>query len=109
MLSSFLTKRVSQRLREMGIRLSLGATPGAILGAVLGGGLRLTAIGVVIGLSAALALTRYLETLLYTVRPTDPVVFAAAVATLVVVAVIACYVPAVRAALVDPIVVLRED
>jgi putative ABC transport system permease protein len=100
---------VSQRLREMGVRLALGATPGTILGEVIRSGLRLTAAGVVIGVAAALLLTRYLEALLYGVRPTDPSVFASAVATLVTVAAIACYVPARRASRVDPIVVLREE
>jgi ABC-type antimicrobial peptide transport system permease subunit len=100
---------VSHRLREMGVRLALGATPGTIIGQVLGGGLRLTALGVIIGVSAALALTRYLEALLYTVRPTDPAVFAFAIATLTLVSTVACYIPARRAARVDPIVVLREE
>lgn len=100
---------VSQRLREMGVRLALGATPGAILGEILKGGLRLTAAGIAIGVGVALALTRYLEGLLYAVQPTDPAIFAAAIFTLVVVAMIACYAPARRAARVDPIVVLRQE
>jgi putative ABC transport system permease protein len=100
---------VSQRLREMGVRLALGATPGTVLGEILSGGLRLTGLGLFIGLGTALALTRYLEALLYSVRPTDPAVFAMAIATLLVVAVVACYVPARRAARVDPMVVLREE
>ena len=100
---------VSQRLREMGVRLALGATPGTIIGEVLGGGLRLTALGIITGLGAALALTHYLESLLYAVRPTDPVVFGLTIATLLVVAFIACYAPARRASRVDPMVVLREE
>jgi len=100
---------VSQRLREIGVRVALGATPGAILRQILGTGLGLAGIGLAIGLGAALGLTRYLESLLYAVRPTDPTVFASAIATLLVVAMSACYIPARRAARVDPIAVLREE
>jgi putative ABC transport system permease protein len=100
---------VSQRTREMGVRLALGASPGTVLGEILSGGLRLTGLGLFIGLGTALALTRYLEALLYSVRPTDPAVFALAIFTLVVVAMVACYVPARRAARVDPMVVLRDE
>jgi len=100
---------VSQRTREMGVRLALGAAPGTILGRILTDGLRLAGLGLIIGLAAALMLTRYLETLLYSVRPTDPTVFALAIATLLVVAAAACYLPARRAARVDPMVVLREE
>jgi len=100
---------VSQRLREIGVRLALGATPGAILGEILGSGLGLAALGLFIGLGAALGLTRYLEALLYSVRPTDPAVFALAITTLLLVATAACYLPARRAAQVDPMVVLREE
>lgn len=100
---------VSQRRREMGVRLALGASPATVLGEILSGGMRLTGLGVLIGLSAALALTRFLVAMLYSVRPTDPTVFAAAIAILLLVAGVACYVPARRAARVDPMVVLREE
>ena len=100
---------VSQRLREIGVRLALGATPGTVLGEILRRGLGLAILGLLIGLGAALGLTRYLETLLYSVRPTDPAVFALAIATLLLVAMAACYFPARRAAQVDPMVVLREE
>lgn len=100
---------VSERWREIGVRVALGATPGRILREILSSGLSLAAIGLLIGLAAALALTRYLEALLYSVRPTDPAVFGLAIATLLLVATAACYLPARRAARVDPIVVLREE
>jgi ABC-type antimicrobial peptide transport system permease subunit len=100
---------VSQRTREMGVRLALGAAPGNILRQILRDGLRLAALGLLFGFGASLILTRYLETLLYSVRPTDPTVFASAIATLLAVAAAACYVPARRAAQVDPMVVLREE
>jgi putative ABC transport system permease protein len=100
---------VSQRLREIGVRVALGATRGKILEEILRNGLGLAAVGLIIGLVAALALTRYLETLLYAVRPTDPAVFALAIVTLLLVATAACFLPARRASRVDPIVVLREE
>jgi len=100
---------VSQRLREIGVRLALGATPSAILREVLRSGLGLAALGLFIGLGAALGLTRYLEALLYSVRPTDPTIFASALTTLLLVATAACYLPARCAAQVDPMVVLREE
>jgi ABC-type antimicrobial peptide transport system permease subunit len=89
--------------------LALGARPGTILGQVLNDGLRLSLAGLCIGLGAALMLTRYLEALLYSVRPTDPIVFTLAIATLLLVSAAACYLPARRAAQVDPMVVLREE
>ncbi len=100
---------VAQRMREFGIRAAIGAAPGRLLGEILGSGLRLTGTGVLIGAVAALALTRYLETLLYAVRPTDPVVFASAIGILLAISVLACYVPARRAARADPLMVLREE
>ena len=100
---------VAQRMREFGIRAAMGAAPRKLLGEILGGGLRLAGAGVLIGTVAALALTRYLETLLFAVRPTDPAVFAGAIAILLAISVLACYVPARRAAGADPLLVLREE
>jgi putative ABC transport system permease protein len=100
---------VEQRTREMGIRLALGAAPLSILQMVLREGLWLAGSGIAAGLLAAVALTRYLSTLLYTVRPTDPVVYASVSAILAAAAVAGCYVPARRATRVDPAVVLREE
>jgi ABC-type antimicrobial peptide transport system permease subunit len=100
---------VAQRVREMGIRQALGASPGVIRSLVLREGMTLAATGVAAGVLAALALTRYLSTLLYTVKPTDPAVFAAVSALLVVAAAAGCWFPARRATTVDPVTVLREE
>jgi predicted permease len=100
---------VEQRTREMGIRLALGAAPDSILRLVLGEGLALASAGILGGLLAALVLTRYLATLLYTVRPTDPLVYAAVSALLGAAAIAGCYFPARRATRVDPAVVLRDE
>jgi putative ABC transport system permease protein len=100
---------VEQRTREMGIRVALGAAPRAILRLVFGEGLLLTAIGVAVGLAGALALTRYLETLLFAIKRTDLSVYAAVTAVLVAAAVAGCYFPARRATRVHPAVVLREE
>jgi predicted permease len=100
---------VAQRVREMGIRQALGASPGVIRSLVMREGMTLAATGVVVGVLAALTLTRYLSTLLYTVKPNDPVVFAAVSAVLVVAAAAGCWFPARRATTVDPATVLREE
>jgi len=100
---------VEQRTREMGIRLALGAAPRSILRMVLREGFVLAAAGIGSGLVAASALTRYLSTLLYTIRPTDPAVYSAVSAILVIAALAGCYFPARRATHVDPAVVLREE
>jgi putative ABC transport system permease protein len=100
---------VEQRRREMGVRLALGAAPRAILRLVVGEGLRLTAAGVLAGLAAAFALTRYLATLLYEVQPHDTTVFAAVPLLLLCVAGLACWLPALRATRVDPASTLRDQ
>ncbi|HXA48792.1 MAG TPA: ABC transporter permease [Candidatus Acidoferrum sp.] len=100
---------VEQRMREMGIRLALGAAPRSILRLVMREGVALTASGIGIGLLAAVALTRYLETLLFEIRPTDAPVYATVSAVLVAAALAGCYFPARRATRVDPAVVLREE
>jgi putative ABC transport system permease protein len=98
---------VSQRTREIGLRMAIGARPADVVRMILGGGLKLTLIGVVIGLAGAVALARYLETLLFEVAPSDPVSYAATSLLLIAVAAIACYVPARRAMRVDPLVALQ--
>ena len=100
---------VTQRRREIGVRVALGATPGRVFRAILGQGLFTTAVGVAIGVLAALGLTRTLETLLFDVKPTDPTTFGGVVAILVGVALLACYVPARRATQADPMDALRQE
>jgi putative ABC transport system permease protein len=100
---------VVQRIREIGVRMALGAAPQSILALVLRQGLGLTAAGVAAGLIASIALTRYLQTLLFEVKPTDPLVVGAVTALVLAVAALACWVPARRATRVDPVVVLRQE
>jgi len=99
---------VAERTREIGLRSALGATPGDLLRMVLGRGLGLAAVGVVLGLLGALATTRYLQSLLFGVGPTDPLMLGGAAAVLLTVAAVACLVPARRAIRVDPMEALRE-
>jgi putative ABC transport system permease protein len=100
---------VAQRTREFGIRMAMGAQPGQVSRLVLGHGLRLTGLGVVIGLAAAWALTRLLAGMLFQVKPRDPLTFAAVAALLAAVALAACLLPARRAARVHPMTALRYD
>jgi putative ABC transport system permease protein len=99
---------VSERRREIAVRLALGASGPRIARAVLRSGVGLAVVGVAAGSTVALAATRLLTRLLYDVEPTDPLTFAAAAATLIVVAGLACYLPARQASRVDPVVILRE-
>jgi putative ABC transport system permease protein len=98
---------VTRRTHEIGVRMALGAQSGAVLKLIVGQGLKLASIGVAIGLPAAFALTRWMEDLLFGVRPTDSWTYGAVAALLLLVALFACWIPARRAANVDPVVALR--
>jgi putative ABC transport system permease protein len=98
---------VAQRTREIGIRMALGAQPRSVLRLVVGQGMTLVSIGVVIGVAAAWALTRLMSTMLFETPATDPATFAAISLSLGSVALVACWIPAWRAAKVDPMVALR--
>jgi predicted permease len=100
---------VTQRRKEIGVRVALGATPGQVFRIILGQGLATTTIGLAVGIIAAIGLTRTIESLLFGVTPTDPVAFASVVALLLMVATLACYLPARRATEADPIEALRQD
>jgi predicted permease len=98
---------VLQRMRELGIRLALGAQARDVLTLILAQGLKLALLGVGLGLLAAFALTRWMESLLFGVRPTDLLTFGVIAVALLLVALLACWLPARRATRVDPLVALR--
>jgi putative ABC transport system permease protein len=100
---------VSTRIQELGIRMSLGAQPRDILKLLVGQGLRPALLGIAIGVAVSLALTRVLASQLFGVHATDPLAFAAATAVLLFSALMACYLPARRAARIDPLVALRHQ
>jgi putative ABC transport system permease protein len=100
---------VSQRIHEMGIRIALGAQARDVQMLVMRCGLTVALLGMTVGIAAALALTRLMSGLLFGVGPFDPFAFGAVAAVLMLVALLACYLPARRAARVDPIRALRID
>lgn len=100
---------VAQRIRELGLRMALGATRGRIVGLVLGRGLRLAALGAGIGLAGAMATLHVLETFLFATDPSDAETLAGVTVLLVSLVLIACYVPALRASRLDPADVLRSE
>ena len=98
---------VAQRTREIGLRMALGAAARGVVGLVVWQGMRMVLLGGVVGIGVALASTRFLRSLLYEVEPTDPLTFASVALVLALAALLASYLPARRAARVDPIVALR--
>jgi putative ABC transport system permease protein len=99
----------NQRTREIGVRVALGAKQSDVLRLMVGTGLKPIAIGIVIGLGASFALTRFLRSLLFEIEPTDPATFALATTLLALVGIAACYLPSRRATRVDPVEVLRQE
>jgi putative ABC transport system permease protein len=100
---------VAQRTHEIGVRMALGAARGATLRLILGQGMRLAAIGVVVGILGAFALTRLMLSLLFEISATDPLVFLLVAAVLFAAAAVACVVPALRATRVDPLIAMRSE
>src|SRR5215472_194108 len=100
---------VAQRTHEIGVRMALGAHPADIIHMVFSEGLRLAFVGIIIGVAGALALTRFLGSLLFEIKPTDPATFIDVAILLMLVALAACYIPARRAMRVDPMVALRYE
>jgi putative ABC transport system permease protein len=104
-----LATTVRQRTTELGVRLALGAPRSTVFRLVIGEGLSLTAMGIVAGLLAAFAMTRVMQSMLVGIAPTDPLTFVAVVTMFVVVAFLACWIPARRAATLDPMRALRQE
>ncbi|MEN9401314.1 MAG: Macrolide export ATP-binding/permease protein MacB, partial [Verrucomicrobiota bacterium] len=100
---------VAQRTREIGVRGAIGASHAQIIGLILRQGLWKTGIGIALGLVGALFISRSMTSLLFGVEPTDPLVYAVVSAVLIVVALLASYLPARRAAKIDPLVALRDE
>jgi predicted permease len=108
-LYSVLAYAVSQRTTELGIRMALGARPGQVIGLVMRNGLQLVAIGLFIGLAAAAGAARLIQTLLFNVKPIDPLLYLGVTALFTIVAALACLIPSMRASRIDPLLALRAD
>jgi putative ABC transport system permease protein len=104
-----LSYSVSQRTREIGVRMALGAQTGDVLRMVLAQGLKITLGGIALGFVAALGLSRFISSLLYGVRASDPLTYASVALLLALVALVACFIPARRATKVDPVITLRAE
>jgi putative ABC transport system permease protein len=104
-----MTWSVGQRTREIGIRVALGAGSGEVLTMIIGYGLKLSALGLALGIAGAFALRRLLRGLVFDVSPSDPLIYAGVAALMLSVALLACYIPARRASRVDPLVALRWE
>jgi putative ABC transport system permease protein len=108
-LLGLMSQTVAQQRKEIGIRMALGADVRRVVWDVVGEGLTVTVVGLVVGIVGALATVRVVQSLLFGVTPQDPLTLAAAAASLLMIAIIACVLPASRAARVDPLIVLRGD
>jgi putative ABC transport system permease protein len=106
---SVLSFHVSRHTHELGLRMALGAPRRKVLGLMLGMGARLVVVGLGIGLVGSIGATRLLQNQVFGVRPADPIAYVAVLAVLVAITFLACYLPARRAAGVDPMVALRQD
>jgi putative ABC transport system permease protein len=100
---------VTQRTREIGVRMAVGASPIDVMRMIVGRGMKMGLIGLGVGLALALALGRLLGTLLYGVKPMSPAVYVGTMAAMVLAALLACWIPGRRAARVDPVVALRDE
>ena len=100
---------VTQRTREIGVRIALGAQWRDVLKLILKSGMTFVVVGLAIGLAGALALTRLMHTLLFEVSPSDPITFGAVALCVILAALLACYIPARRATKVDPLIALRYE
>lgn len=108
-LGGLMSYTVAQRTREIGVRMALGAHPGSVMGMLIREGMLLVGIGIIIGTAAALAVGRYIQSLLFGIEPTDPGTLIGAALLLALVTLIACFIPARRAMKVDPMIALRYE
>ena len=104
-----LSQTVTQRTREIGLRVALGARPGETVRWFVGQGMRMVLLGVTIGIATAFGLTRFVSSMLFGIQPTDTIAMSSAVAVLLVVALVASYLPTRRALRVDPMLALRTE
>jgi ABC-type antimicrobial peptide transport system permease subunit len=100
---------VSQRTNELGIRMALGATSGRVMAMVMRQGMTMVVTGLGLGVVGALAMTRLMTSLLFSVEPTDPVTFLAVGTVLIAVAALSCFIPARRVTTIDPMIALRSE
>jgi ABC-type antimicrobial peptide transport system permease subunit len=100
---------VGRRTAEIGLRVALGATPRSVLALIVGQGMRPILIGIVIGLAGAVAFSRFVASLLFGVKPVDPLTYGTVALLVAFAALLACYVPALRALRVDPVAALRQE
>jgi putative ABC transport system permease protein len=108
-LYSVLAYAVAQRTSEIGIRMALGAQPGQVVALILRGGLKLVALGLVVGLAAAAGTARLIQSLLFSVEPFDPLIYGGVAVLFALIAAIACLLPSLRASRVDPLIALRAE